>query len=137
MNLNVYQFDAKFMDWNESIPDTREITNANDQSNPFWYMKLKVQFISVFIYVRVQCAKWIWHFVAKKMSENLPEIYITINKWRKSNFTLSLAPIPSFSSWTSRTVIEFREYWCLFALRRWHPEHCVSCLCLYKSQKNL
>lgn len=71
MNLNVYQFDAKFMDWNESIPDTREITNASDQSNLFWYMKLKVQFISVFIYVRVQCAKWIWHFVAKKMSENL------------------------------------------------------------------
>lgn len=27
------------------------------------------------------------------MSENLPEIYITINKWRKSNFTLSFAPI--------------------------------------------
>lgn len=52
MNLNVYQFDAKFMDWNESIPDTREITNASDQSNLFWYMKLKVQFISVFIYVQ-------------------------------------------------------------------------------------
>lgn len=63
----------------------------------------------------------------KKWEKCLPEIYITINKWRKSNFTLSFAPISStcfFSCCTSRVVIEFQEYWCVF---------CMDCaVCLYK-----
>lgn len=73
-------------------------TNGNDQSNQFRY---EIE-SSVFLCVQAMCRKKIWHFIAKKIKKlrkkqekYLPEIYITINKWRKSNFTLSLAPISS------------------------------------------
>lgn len=84
-----------------------------------------------------RCEKNVRKFEGKKMrkkwEECLPEIYITINKWRKSNFTLSFAPISStcfflHSCCTSRVVIEFQEYWCVFCM------DCAVCIALRFTQ---